>query len=267
MHLSSVAQFIWTHPANRGQRFRVMARAMRFQARGRVLRKPTLARLGDRSRIWAVLHRTGASKVMYANPPDYPEMLAWRQVLGPGDIFVDVGSNIGAYAIWAAELGASVIALEPARDTFELLEENIALNGYRVEAIRAAAGAAPGTARFTSGRDCVNHIDPAGTIEIPIVTLDAIIGDRTVAGVKIDVEGFELDVLLGCRKALAERRIRLIQLEWNSASLNTLGTSRQPIADLLATYGYGLGRPDDRGTIVPLTDLAFGPDVFARPEC
>jgi hypothetical protein len=89
--------------------------------------------------IWADLHRTGASKVVYANPPDYPEMLVWQNELCPGDLFVDVGANIRSYTIWAAELGAEVLALEPAEDTFALLEENIGLNGYEIDAIPAAA--------------------------------------------------------------------------------------------------------------------------------
>ena len=42
-------------------------------------------------------------------------MLVWQQALRPGDLFVDVGANIGSYAIWAADLGADVIALEPQR--------------------------------------------------------------------------------------------------------------------------------------------------------
>ena len=118
-----------------------------------MLHRRTLTRLGLRSSVWADLHRTGASKVVYANPPDYPEMLAWRQVIRRGDLFVDVGANIGSYAIWAGEMGAEVIALEPADDTFALLVENVTLNGYPIMAIQAAAGATCGTARFTTGRD------------------------------------------------------------------------------------------------------------------
>ena len=76
-----------------------------------MLRRRTLARLGDRSVLWAGLHRPGASKVVYANPPDHPEMIVWRRVLRPGDLFLDVGANVGSYTIWAGELGADVIAL------------------------------------------------------------------------------------------------------------------------------------------------------------
>jgi FkbM family methyltransferase len=264
--VKKVVKFVWEHPSNEGQRTRAVLRAARFQLRGRVLHRRTLARLGQKSIIWADLHRTGASRIVYANPPDRNEMLTWRNGLRSGDLFIDVGANVGSYAIWAAELGAEVMALEPAADTFALLEENVALNGYPIKAIRAAAGATPGVARFTSGRDCVNRLDPDGAAEIAVVTIDSIIGNRTVAGMKVDVEGFEIDVLRGCEQALSEHRVRLIQLEWNSTSMQAVGTDRRPVADLLAKHNYRLYRAKPDGSLTLLTDLRFCPDVFARPS-
>jgi FkbM family methyltransferase len=260
----SVTGYIWGHPANDGRKARALMRSVRFQIRGRIRGLPTLAHLGNKSYIWAYPHRSGASKVMYANPPDYPEMLAWQRVLEPGDLFLDVGANVGSYSIWAAELGANVIALEPSADTFHLLAENIALNGYEIDAIQAAAGSECGFARFTDGQDCVNRFDPQGAAQIEVVTIDSLIGNRAVAGMKVDVEGSEIDVLLGSSLALAEQRIRLIQLEWNSASQAAVGTGRVPVAKLLARNGYDLYRPDLHGLLVPINDTGFGADVFAR---
>jgi FkbM family methyltransferase len=260
----SVTGYIWGHPANDGQKVRALLRSVRFQIRGRMEGRPTLARLGAKSYVWAYPHRTGASKVIYANPPDYAEMLAWRRALRPGDLFLDVGANVGSYSIWAAELGAKVIALEPSEDTFRLLLENIALNGYEIDAIQAAAGAECGLANFTEGQDCVNRFDAEGTVQTEVVTIDSLIGNRLVAGMKIDVEGSEIDVLLGSSRALAQQRIRLIQLEWNSASQEAVGMDRLPVANLLTRYGYHLYRPNSQGTLVPVRDASFGPDVFAH---
>jgi len=265
-YITWIFNFVWTNPANERARLRAMIRLARFQARGRVLHKRTLVRLGDRSTLWADLHRWEASKVAYGNLPDYAEMNAWRQVIRPGDLFVDVGANVGSYSIWAGELGAEVIALEPAEDTFAVLEENVALNGYTVEMIRAAAGDTCGKARFTSGLDCVNRFDPSGRVETVVVTIDSIVGDRFVTGLKIDVEGFEMQVLRGCVSALSEHRIGLIQLEWNATSMTAVGADRRPIADFLGDYGYNLYRPDRDGTLFPLTNVDFGRDVFARPS-
>jgi FkbM family methyltransferase len=261
----TVVRYVWNHPANSGQRPRALLRLAGYQARARLLRRRAVARLGDRSRLWVDLHRTGASMVMYANPPDLPEMLVWRRALHPGSLFVDVGANVGTYTIWAAERGAEVLALEPAADTFGLLLENVALNGYQVTAVQAAAGDRCGTARFSTGRDAGNSLDPDGPVETELVTIDSLIGDRHVTGMKVDVEGFELDVLRGCARALAEQRIGLIQLEWNAMSQFSRGIDRRPVAALLAQYGYQLFRPDAAGRLGPVTDPGFGPDIFARP--
>ena len=261
-----VVTFVWNHPANQGRRLTALLRAARYQARGRLLSQRTLTRIGDHSFLWASLHRTGASKAVYANPPDYPEMVVWQRVLRPGDLFVDVGANVGSYSILAGDLGAEVIAFEPAADTFALLAENVRLNGYLVTTIQAAAGATCGAAQFTMGRDSTNRLTDSGTIKVDMVTVDSVIGDRIVAGMKVDVEGFELDVLRGCGQALAQRRIRLIQLEWNPASVEAVGTDRTPVARLLALHGYRLYRPDPDGTLTAVIDAGFGPDVFARPD-
>jgi FkbM family methyltransferase len=238
---------------------------VRYQAAARLLGRRAVAPLGDRSHVWVDLHYTAASMVLYANPPDWSEMTAWRRVLRPGDVFLDVGANIGTYTVWAAELGAEVIALEPSTDACARLEENLALNGYQARVICAAAGARPGTARFTTGQGSANRIDPDGATQTQVVTVDSLIGNRVAAGMKVDVEGFELDVLRGCAHALAEHRILTIQLEWNMASRSAFGTDRQPVADLLAGYGYELCRPDAKGQLRPVTDTGYGPDIFARP--
>lgn len=263
---AGVVRYVWTHPSNSGRRLRALLRAVRYQALTRLLGRRALARLGERSRLWVDPHRTAASMVLYANPPDLPEMLVWRRALGDGGLFVDVGANVGTYTLWAAEQGAEVIALEPAADTFGLLEENIALNRYRVTAVRAAAGDHCGTARFTVGLDAGNSLAPDGAAATDLVTVDSLIGDRRVTGMKVDVEGFEIDVLRGAVRALADRRIGLIQIEWNHASALAVGTDRRPIAELLACHGYRLYRPDRRGQLIPVTSHDYGADVFARPD-
>jgi FkbM family methyltransferase len=263
---AGVVKYVWEHPANSGRRGRALLRTARYQASTGLLGRRAQARLGERSLLWVDRHRTAAAMVLYANPPDVPEMRAWRRALRDGGLFVDVGANVGTYTIWAAELGAEVIALEPAPDTFRLLEENIALNGYPVTAVRAAAGDHCGTARFTTGLDAANSLAADGPELTQLITVDALIGDRHVTGMKIDVEGFEIDVLRGAVKALADQRIGLIQIEWNQASRFAVGTDRRPAAELLADYGYRLYRPDLTGRLMPVADRGYGADVFASPD-
>lgn len=268
---ADVLEYTWKHPANRGRRGRAVVAVARFQVLGRLLGRPAIARVGDHSVIRADVRAYHAARAMYANPLDWNEMTTWRRTLRPGSLFVDVGANVGLYTIWALDIGAEVIAIEPDRRSCERLAENLTLNGYAATIVQAAAGESAGALRLTTGLDNQNHLvlgSDASTVPsatVPVQTLDAIVGDRVVDGLKIDVEGAELLVLRGARRLLSSQRARLIQLEWNRASLDLLGEERASTAAFLRSYGYELCRPDARGELTPLGDLGFGPDVFARP--
>ncbi|MFC7550583.1 FkbM family methyltransferase [Plantactinospora sp. GCM10030261] len=262
---AKVLTFVWQHPANRGGRLRAVGRAATFQLRGR-LGLPTVTRIGTSASLVAELHQHGASIVVYANPPDWCEMVAWRRLLGPGALFIDVGSNVGAYALWAGETGARVIAVEPDPDAAGRLRRNIALNTMAIEVLECALADRPGELSLSVGQDSMNHLVLEGTEPsrtVPVRTLDEVIGDRDVAGVKVDVEGAERLVLEGARHALADQRIRVLQLEWNQQSERTLGEDRAPVADLLRGYGYHLMRPDEAGRLHPTEAAGYGSDMFA----
>ena len=135
-------------------------------------------------------------------------------MLLPGDLFCDVGANIGAYTILASAVsGARSIAFEPVSSTYDWLAQNIRLNGLgeKVVARHAAVGAEIGTARITSNLDTVNHVLPNNSIsdataseQVEVTTLDAIFSEEAPTLIKIDVEGFEMAVLNGGARTLAD---------------------------------------------------------------
>jgi FkbM family methyltransferase len=239
-------------PASRGHRFAAAWRTVRFDIRTRLLRRPTVAPLGDHSKIIAYPGETNSPHAAYRNPPNPREMYAWRSHLRHGDLFVDVGANIGIYTIFALDLGAEVIACEPDPHNFRRLEDHVALNGYDAELLNVAVSDQPGTVRLTQGLDSYNHLvmDGGEGLDVPAVTLDEVIGDRHVAGVKIDVEGAERLVIAGASKALAEKRIDLIQVEWAEGMVErTLGETRHDVGELFRTAGYEPHRPDIEGVL------------------
>jgi len=139
---------------------------------------------------------------------------AFQALLEPGDVCVDVGANIGYDALLAAQLvgpEGHVYALEPSAQTHEWLLENLQLNGTsNVTALRVAAGAAEGKILLRdrpegqSVRSAVGGIDeslPAESlVSVPVQTVASLIQPSEAARlrlVKIDVEGFELEVLRG----------------------------------------------------------------------
>jgi FkbM family methyltransferase len=257
-----VSRFVWRHPANEGRRGRQLLRAVGYQARGRLLRWPTVIPIGSHSRLIAYPHSTPASKAVYANPPDWPEMIVWKYLLGSGNLFVDVGANVGTYSLWAADLGAEVIAVEPNRVAAERFRANFALNRYPVVLYEGVLAEQHGEITFDGGKDAAGHISPQGEL-VTALTLDEILGDRVADGVKIDVEGAERRVLEGARRALSDQRIRCLQLEWNHQSEVFFGESREPVADLLLSFGYRLLRPDWTGRLTHRVFPGYGEDVFA----
>ena len=183
-------------------------------------------------------------------------MRVWQRWLRPGDLFVDVGANVGTYSIIAAELGANVIACEPDPDTFDLLAENAALNDYRLDLHRVALSDRTGVAAFTVGLDSMNRLTECGAREVPTAIFDDVLGQRPARGVKVDVEGAESAALRGATRALEARRI--LQLEW--------GGDRSEEVGLLREAGYRLLRSDDEGNLRPTSaiDESLG-EVFATP--
>ena len=267
-----VLGYVVGHPANRGHRLRALLRAVRFQVRGRLLGRPSTARVGDSMRLTVPLHASGASKAVYANPPDYAEMMAWRRVLGAGDLFLDVGSNAGLYSVWAADCGASPIAVEPDQLSVARTRDNLRLNAIRGEVHQVALADRPGTMLLTRGDDAVNHLlteasgqERSEAQVVEVRTLSDVLGDRRCRGAKIDVEGYERLVLEGARQVLAREGIDVVQLEWNSLSHAHLGESREPVHALLTEYGYVLCRPDADFRLRPMTHVpsSSDDDVFA----
>ena len=221
--------------------------------------------------MWAELHYHAGALAVYANPPDWNEMQAWRNFLREGDLFIDVGANVGTYTVWATDCGADVIAIEPDPDACARLVTNAEMASTKVTVLNAAAAAERGTVSLTIGFNAMNRIVVEGQHAfearvVPAITLDELIGDQHVRGIKIDVEGAERLVLEGVACALREQRIEMIQIEWNDRSIECLGETREPVAALLAAFGYGLCRPNESGILIPLAEVGFGPDVFSRPE-
>jgi FkbM family methyltransferase len=246
---------IWDEPSWR-ERWRAARRFVAFNLRTRVFKLPTVAPLGERSKILAYPGETNSPLAAYRNPPNPYQMNVWKRHLKPGDLFVDVGANVGIYTIYALDLGARVISCEADAHSHERLLEHLALNGYEAEVLNMAIADTPGTLRFTRGLDSLNHLvlDDNGDdgVDVPATTLDDVLGDRHAAGVKIDVEGAEPLVLAGAARALAEHRIDIIQFEWAGHSVGGQRDDRSPVTEMLRDAGYVLFRPEADGSLVLL---------------
>ena len=156
-------------------------------------------------------------------------------------IFLDVGANIGLYSCVLAghKLVRSVIAFEPDRENFARLQANIALNALAdvVEARHAAVGGGAGVVTLVpsgAANRGMSRIEPGadGGYEVTSVALDAIVPLRGATIVlKVDVEGYEAQVLAGAEQLLLHNR-GFAQIEAREDNAATL------VADRMASLGW-----------------------------
>lgn len=160
--------------------------------------------------------------------------------LRPGNIFVDVGANIGYYSVLAGRLvgnQGSVLAFEPNPRTFTLLERNIRENGLsNVMPIQLAVGELRGQADLyldlhnqgNSSLGSRNVSTPDVRVTVSMDSLDECLLRSTGAiladVVKIDTQGAEMAILAGGRRTMRQRGIKVI-LECWPKGLAGLGVS------------------------------------------
>lgn len=145
-----------------------------------------------------------------------PELAFLRRWLRPGMNAVDVGANHGVFALTMARLvgpEGQVTAFEPGLEAQGLLERSIARNGLaNLELVRAAVAEIPGEALLHDGNGSSEAASLAGGTGRPgrkvrVTTLDAEwsrLGCPPVDFVKIDVEGFEGQVIAGAHRLLRD---------------------------------------------------------------
>jgi FkbM family methyltransferase len=139
-------------------------------------------------------------------------------------VVVDVGANIGAFALFAARSGArSVTAIEPSRESFECLVQNVDSNRMRevVTPVRAAM-TADGTGELpfpvrSSVQNSILATSGAGDVElVAAVSMEKILEDKPFVDLlKMDCEGAEYQILLTADRSLL-RRMRTIKLEYHA---------------------------------------------------
>ena len=157
----------------------------------------------------------------------------YRTLIGPDDVVVDIGANIGMTAILFSSLAHKVIAFEPSPSTYRILSENLSkAKVTNVETINLGLGAKRESLTITfarnnrSGGYVSNKIKPIKdhvTEEIQLDTIDRYFADCKIKPnfIKIDVEGFEQHVIEGGRKFLDHNRPVVI-LEMNHFCLDVL---------------------------------------------
>jgi FkbM family methyltransferase len=243
--LLATLKFITGHPLNRGRRRHALGTFLAWQARSRLASGPVVFDWVNGSRVLVRSGETGLTGNIYCGLHEFEDMAYLLHVLRDEDLFVDVGANVGAYTVLAcAARRARGCCFEPVPSTYERLCENLTLNQLedRVEAHNLGAGAQDGELVFTSGENCTNHVVADGeqapeAVRVNVVALDAALGGRSPALVKIDVEGFETPVLAGASRILGDPTLHSVIMELNGSGAR-YGFSEDAILQTMAGFGF-----------------------------
>lgn len=236
-----------------------LVRAMwniRFRGKARLL-SPLVPREGVRkARVFNTEIELDLSdwvqRMMYLGCFESPETKLLLNYLQPGMTFVDVGANCGYFSYLAfSRLGHSgkVLAIEPDPVLFGELSATIRENHHsEITALNIGLGSQPGDlylyippASFANRTPTMTHVDGWEKTLVPIRTLDDVLDKAQIQQVdvlKLDVEGFENEVLTGGMGALKAGRIRSILCEFNSYWLSRNGTSSDQLWQTLLELGF-----------------------------
>lgn len=170
-------------------------------------------------------------------------------------LVLDIGSNIGAFALTCVRMGARVIAVEPDRENVELLTRNVMENrvAHKVDIMPIAVGATRGSAFMHGGAGTAHteHNEPDGGREVEQVTLADLLEPHTkVDLLKLDVEGAEHGIITACGHDQLAKVDRLVMELHGPAACPWMDAPRwgEIIEHLLETHAVDVfGRPSEGG--------------------
>jgi FkbM family methyltransferase len=171
---------------------------------------------------------------------------ALNHILRLGDTFVDIGANVGLMSLHAAKIvgaGGRVVSFEPLPSAYSLLLESIKINGLsNVLAENIAIGSAAGRAAIREdesnrGSSQLSHLPRVESDhKVQVERLDDYLARQRMHGsiscIKVDVEGWELEVLKGARQTLSGPTAPVCIVEY-STSRTTYGGDAQDIFQFL----------------------------------
>jgi FkbM family methyltransferase len=237
---------ILNHPLNKGNKTKAFLRFLGWQIQSRTLGTSRIINITEKSRMYVIPGRPASTAHLYCGLFEFEDEAFLIHFLRREDLFVDIGANVGVYSILSsAHCKARSIAIEPIPDTIELLKKNIELNDVEnlVRVKNCGVSSKPGQILFTTSLDSENHVKSNQDdqrekyLEIPTLPLDEILALEIPSLLKIDVEGFEQEVLSGGTATLTNDVLKAIIIELNGSGMK-YGFHDEDIDTLLLRHGF-----------------------------
>ncbi len=191
-----------------------------------------------------------------------------EKFLSPGDTFMDLGANEGYFTVIGAKRcgpRGRVVAIEPQKRLLPVIAENLRINGVDwANVVNVAVTDSEGIATIHLASDI--NTGSSGlhrstkyrlpTQQVAARTLAQVLDEEQLAYVdlmKVDIEGFEYEALLGSPDVFRKRRVKALALELHPTILANRKKDTSLINKMLEEYNYRM------------TDI-FGNTVWIAPE-
>ena len=183
---------------------------------------------------------------------EVPIQNIFAQHLKAGDVFYDIGANVGFFSIIAAKLvgeEGKVFAFEPGEENAKSIRHNAELNNFnQIEVIEKAVSNTSGEGEFLLAKYSGGHAlatadappDLAGKVTVDLVSIDDLIAAEQIEPpnfVKVDVEGAELDVLKGMTQTIKTYQPTVIY-EVDDGDRAAYERKYQELADFFESFNY-----------------------------
>lgn len=209
-----------------------------------------------------------------------------QRTIKPGMTVFDIGAHAGAFSLLAAQRlqgRGNVHAFEPTSGTYARLMRNIEQNHTLASSIRPNQLAIAGTDGHVTLNTFPAHLSvwntmgrpemqderglrvmPSTSEVVEAITVDTYCRERGVQKIdllKIDVEGFEDDVIAGCTQMIRQHAIDNVLFEISLAPLKGTGKSPRTILHMFANLGFQLYQIEEDGSTSEIGNI----DNFSTP--
>jgi len=208
------------------------------------------------------LYKDSVLSGLIYNGFEQDETIFVRRFLENGDIFLDIGANIGLFSLIASHYvgdKGKIYTFEPATETYRRLCENVEMNAFNnILTFQIGLSDKEEELLFNTsqtGYDAWNSftklevLKDSQSILVKTKTLDSFLNQLNISDVnfvKLDVEGWEMNVLKGSKELLLSEKAPVLMVEFTEENAFAAGYYCGEIYDFVKQFGYNWYRYDSK---------------------
>ena len=244
LKLPYILRWIWSHPLNKEKKIFSIIKFFNWQIISLILKKKKF-RWVENTSFEISKSDTGMTGNLYGGFLEFEDMVFLMHALKKDYLFIDVGANIGAYTLIASSIvGAKTIAYEAYKPTFKKLFNQIKLNNLEnlVALKNRGVGNKNKILSFTTNKQDMNSVAILGkdfeVVDVEFCKLDDdLTFDNENIIVKIDVEGYEMNVIEGAQKMFSSPNVIAVIVEHNGLG-KEFGFTDQNVYNKMLDFGF-----------------------------